>query len=121
MGLLRYIERRMVIAGLTAVTYVGLVCLMALCAPALDASANAGGHEHHDHNATHSSLCSWACQVSSQSEVPVQATFTSYAPVAYEPGESSYPIDSICHSSSLYPRAPPLPQLQRVESALVLE
>lgn len=107
MRLFRYTRRHMVIASLTAVTYVGLVCLMALCAPMLDASANAAGHEHHDHDAAHSSLCSWACQVSSQSDAPAQATFTSYTPIAYEPGESFHRMDSTGHLSLLHPRAPP--------------
>lgn len=107
MRLFRYIRRHMVIASLTAVTYVGLVCLMALCTPVLDTSANAGGHGHHDHDAAHSSLCSWACQVSSQSDTPAQAMFTSYTPVVYESGEPSSQRDSTCHSLPLHPRAPP--------------
>src|SRR5512147_3169942 len=55
------------VAGITAVVYFGLVCMVAACPSALPAVPSSGEHAHHDHDAAHSPLCAWACQAVSHS------------------------------------------------------
>jgi hypothetical protein len=100
-----------IIAGITTVVYFGLVCLAATCSPAVPTASSHGGHEHHDHDATHSPLCVWACQVTSEGGLVASApaegsdpvSITSVAPLV-EP-RSAFP------SPSLRSRAPPIPTL----------
>jgi hypothetical protein len=95
------------LAGITAVVYFGLVCLVAACAPALPTASSSGEHAHHQHEAAHSPLCAWACQAVSHSgqtasvpaEVPSLVVFASVVPHITQP--------PACPSVSLHPRAPP--------------
>lgn len=95
------------VAGITAVVYFGLVCLVATCPPALQAPWSSGEHAHHDHDAAHSPLCAWACQAVSYSgatalipaEVPSLVVLASVVPYVTQL--------SACPSVSLHPRAPP--------------
>jgi hypothetical protein len=95
------------LAGITAVVYLGLVCLVAACPPALPVASSSGEHAHHDHDAAHSPLCAWACQAVSHSgatalipaEVPSLVVRASVVPYVTQL--------SACPSVSLHPRAPP--------------
>jgi hypothetical protein len=99
------------VAGITAVVYFGLVCLVAACPPALPAVPNSGEHAHHQHEAAHSPLCAWACQAVSHSgatalipaEVPSLVVLASVVPYV-----TQLPA---CPSVSLPPRAPPVSTL----------
>jgi hypothetical protein len=99
------------VAGITAVVYFGLVCLVAVCAPVLPTAASSAEHAHHDHDAAHSPLCAWACQAVSHSglaasipaEVPNLVVFASVV--------SHVTLLSASPSISLHPRAPPVSTL----------
>lgn len=58
------------VAGITAVVYFGLVCLVAVCSLAMPTAVDSGEHAHHDHDAAHSPLCAWACQAASSGGFP---------------------------------------------------
>lgn len=95
------------VAGITAVVYFGLVCLVAACPPVFPAPSSSGEHAHHDHDAAHSPLCAWACQAVSHSGqtasipalIPSLIVFASVVPHVMQ--------TSACPSVSGHPRAPP--------------
>jgi hypothetical protein len=98
-----------VIAGITAVIYVGLVCLAATCSLALPVSAHAGGHEqHHSHETAHSSLCAWACQATPESGLVASAPTDVFELVVFVPVVSPAQPVSISSVSLLRSRAPPM-------------
>ncbi|MDO9117086.1 MAG: hypothetical protein Q7U39_03955 [Nitrospira sp.] len=99
-----------VVAGLTAVMYVALVCLAATCSLALPGSAPAGGHEqHHDsHETTHSSLCAWACQATPESGLVASAPADVVESVVLVPVVSPVQLVSVSSVSLLRSRAPPV-------------
>jgi hypothetical protein len=98
-----------VIAGITAVIYVGLVCLAATCSLALPVSAHAGGHEqHHSHETAHSSLCAWACQATPESGLVASAPTDVFELVVFVPVVSPAQPVSIFSVSLLRSRAPPM-------------
>lgn len=97
------------VAGITAVIYVGLVCLAATCSMALPVSAHAGGQEpHHSHEAAHSSLCAWACQATQETGLGVSVSADVVGLVVRIPVVSPVQPVSVAAVSSLRPRAPPL-------------
>ncbi|MCS6293702.1 MAG: hypothetical protein H8J66_11565 [Nitrospira sp.] len=98
-----------VIAGITAVIYVGLVCLAATCSLALPVSVHAGGHEqHHSHETTHSSLCAWACQATPESGLAASAPADVVESVVLVPVVSLVQPVSVSSVSLLRSRAPPV-------------
>lgn len=96
------------IAGITAVIYFALVCLVALCTPAMPTAAGSGEHTHHDHDATHSPLCAWACQATSSGTLPTAAP--EEASVLVVPADVDLPHDPFSAPSSalIHSRAPPV-------------
>ena len=98
-----------VVAGLTAVIYVGLVCLAATCSLALPVSAHADGHESsHHHEAAHSSLCAWACQATSETGLVASAPADVAERVVLAPSNLSPQSVSVASVSFLRSRAPPV-------------
>ena len=98
-----------VVAGITAVIYLGLVCLAATCSLALPVSADAGGHEqHHSHETTHSSLCAWACQATPESGLTASVPADVVELVALVPVGSPVQPISVFSVSLLRSRAPPV-------------
>lgn len=95
------------VAGITAVIYFGLVCLVAACPPVLPAPSSSDEHAHHGHDAAHSPLCAWACQAVSHSgqtasipaEGPSLVVLASVVSHITQP--PAHPF------VSLHPRAPP--------------
>jgi hypothetical protein len=96
------------VAAITTVVYFWLVCLASTCSLTLPIPVASGGHEHHDQDATQSSLCAWACQVTSEgglvasapAELPGLVSIASVVPH----------IDPLSASPSplLQSRAPPM-------------
>jgi hypothetical protein len=99
------------LAGITAVVYLGLVCLVAACPPVLQAPWSSGEHAHHDHDAAHSPLCAWACQAVSHSGQTVSIPAEVPSLVALVPALSHITQPPACPSVSLHPRAPPVSTL----------
>lgn len=98
-----------VVVGITAVIYLGLVCLASTCSLALPVSVHAGGHEsHHSHESTHSSLCAWACQATSESGLVASAPTDVSGLVVHAPVVFPVQPVSVFSVSSLRSRAPPL-------------
>lgn len=101
------------VIGITAVAYVGLLCLMALCVPLPSAAALAGGHDHHggnhDADTSHATFCAWACQVTSQSEVVEPEPVTISTLVASQSVDLSSVKETVPQPTSSDPRAPPSP------------
>ncbi len=99
------------VIGITAVAYVGLLCLMALCVPLPSSVVLAGGHDHHgghhDTNTAHSSFCAWACQVTSQSEVIEPGPVTVSALVIDQVIDLSGKKETVSQPTLSDPRAPP--------------
>lgn len=100
-----------IVAGITAVIYVGLVCLAATCSLALPVFADAGGHEQHhshdSHETTHSSLCAWACQATPKSGLVASVPADVVELVALVPVGSPVHSISVASVSLLRSRAPP--------------
>ena len=99
------------LAGITAVVYFGLVCLVAACPPALPAVPNSGEHAHHQHEAAHSPLCAWACQAVSQSGPASSVSGEVSSLVVISSVVPHVKLLSVAHSVSLHPRAPPVSTL----------
>ena len=95
------------VAGITAVVYFGLVCLVAACPPVLPAVSSSGEHAHHDHDAAHSPLCVWACQAVSHSGQTASIPAEVPGLVALTPIVHHIAQPSTDPSVSLHPRAPP--------------
>lgn len=96
------------VAGITAVVYFGLVCLVAMCNPAMPAASGSGEHSHHDHDVAHSPLCVWACQAISSGTLLTAAP--EEASVLVVPADVDPPHDPLSVSSSAlrHSRAPPI-------------
>ena len=101
-----------IVAGITAVIYVALVCLAATCSLALPVSASAGGHEQHhshdSHETAHSSLCAWACQATPESGLVASAPADVVESVVLVPVVSPVQLVSVSSVSLLRSRAPPV-------------
>jgi hypothetical protein len=96
------------LAGITAVVYFGLVCLVAMCNPAMPTAAGSGEHTHHDQDAAHSPLCAWACQATSSGGLPTaapEAVSVLVIPADVHPPHDPFsaPVSALLHS-----RAPPV-------------
>jgi hypothetical protein len=96
------------VAALTAVVYFGLMCLVSSCAHALPSGSSSGEHTHHQHEASHSPLCAWACQAISQSGPSAVAQVEVVSPVVLVSVVSHVTQPSACPPVSLHPRAPPV-------------
>lgn len=95
------------VAGITAVAYFGLVCLVAMCNPAMPTAAGSGEHAHHDHDAVHSPLCAWACQATSSGGLPTAAPVEVSGLVVPADVDSLHDLLSALSSALLHSRAPP--------------
>jgi hypothetical protein len=95
------------VAGITAVVYFGLVCLVAMCNPAMPTMAGSSEHTHHDQAAAHSPLCAWVCQATSSGELPEVASAEVFSLVT--PTSIDWPLTVIDAppSAVLHSRAPP--------------
>lgn len=98
-----------IVAGITAVIYVGLVCLAATCSLALPVSAHDGGHDqHHGHETSHSSLCAWACQATPETGLVASAPADVVESMVSAPVVSPVQPVSLSSVSLLRSRAPPV-------------
>jgi len=96
------------VAGITAVVYFGLVCLVAMCNPAMPATAGSGEHTHHDHDVAHSPLCSWACQATSPGGLSTAAPAEVSGLVVPADVDPPHVPISAPASALLHSRAPPV-------------
>lgn len=97
----------MVVAGITAVMYVGLVCLVATCSLVLPVSA--GGHApHHSHETAHSPLCAWACQATPETGLVASAPADVVESVVRVPVVAPAQRVLVSSQSLLRSRAPPV-------------
>jgi hypothetical protein len=99
------------VASIVAIVHFGLVCLAATCSLALPTTSIPGGHEHHDHDATHSLLCAWACQVTSEGGLVASAPAEGPALVSLTPVAPLVEPLSASPSFSSHSRAPPVSTL----------
>lgn len=95
------------VAGITAGVYFGLVCLVAMCYPAMPAAAVSGEHAHHDQDAAHSSLCAWACQATSSGGLPTAASAEVFSLITPTSIGCPHAVFDEPTSALLHSRAPP--------------
>jgi hypothetical protein len=101
----RYRQAGYAVVAITTVVYAGLICLISSCSVAL--LILSGGHEHHDHHATHSALCAWACQAMSDFGLVVRSPALATGPVVQLVEVSVDHLVPLLSLTLLHSRAPP--------------
>ena len=96
------------VVAITTVVYFWLVCLASTCSLTLPLPVASGGHEHHDHDTTQSSLCAWACQVTSEGGLVASAPAELSGLVSIASAVSPIKSLSAFPSPLLQSRAPPI-------------
>lgn len=93
------------VAGVTALVYLALVCLSATCLFAHAAPLE--GHDHHAQHSTHSPLCAWACQATSDAGLAMDSPESSGWPVVLQAMALPKQFPPSPFSSLFHSRAPP--------------